>query len=178
MSSCWRRASPRSAMVAVCSSRIRFGVGSSQMTACRAVSVVRSSSIFMGPALGLARVNHNWGLIVADSRRVLEFVEFYEAHPELEPAAKRLLGDLILASLNKALEEERLSRAGLECVARFFGDVREEQRENFEYWTSLTPTICDPHPVVAWLTAMMRDWAASEPQTGHGPVDSHEKGTP
>lgn len=74
-------------------------------------------------ALHLAREYEDWAIIVSDPKRVDEFIQFYQEHPELSPLAKRMLFELIIASISDAMQE---SRDNLAPFAKYVDFVRRE----------------------------------------------------
>jgi hypothetical protein len=99
-------------------------------------------------ALGLRYEPQDWGIVNADGNRLVEFVRFYESHPELSAAQKFELGELILASANDVLcTKGTLDQRLLEFLATSRGSFE----AHMEYWRGLEDV--KEFPIAEWLRA-------------------------
>ena len=89
----------------------------------------------MSEDLGLAFEPQDWGIVNSDGARILEFIAYFEKHPNLAPTQKFDLGGLILASANDLLVEE--PSADMTPVLYFVEKYRGWFDAHVEYWQSL-----------------------------------------
>lgn len=86
--------------------------------------------------LNLRYEAQDWGIVNADATRVEEFIRYYEG-TRLEKTQAYEVFELILASLNAALEEEL--EVG-HIIQEFVAKHRDDFPAQVDYWSSLTGT--------------------------------------
>lgn len=101
--------------------------------------------------------SQDWGISVADAKRVIEFIDYYEKNSQLDSISKGLLGELIFASFNDMLEGDSLRTDINEKVAAFVRRHQQEQATNLDYWSGLRPTEEDPFPISHWLRQLLSE---------------------
>ena len=122
----------------------------------------------------------DFGLSNSDGKRVKEFIDFYYEHPDLDPYYQPMLGELIFASFQEALELG-LAQSDIEQqMAEFVLDVstRLEQWDNFSHWLGYKDGgSVDPNVLGRWLYCVLgldastgADWFASTPDTPDAPL--------
>ncbi len=103
--------------------------------------------------LGLEYYSQDWAICVADPQRLSEFVSFYHDHSELDPLARVLLFELIIASISDALD----SGADAALLTAQYGElVRGESRKFpivLEYWLGLDSSNWQ---ISAWMRDRLR----------------------
>ena len=92
---------------------------------------------YLCSSLGLEHCTQDWAIIVADSRRIDEFICFYENHTELTQWSRRLLFELIVASVSDGLDLKALSIAQLKIYGDFVKSNADKYPAEFNYWSSL-----------------------------------------
>lgn len=118
------------------------------------------------PALSLGRSEQDWPIEMADSNRVDEFCQFLAAQSELSPYGRSLLFELILASLNDALEESKVTPASLARYADHLKRFSTEFPSETRAWINLPATPADPFPVAAWMRSVLGS-ETGDRQRGH-----------
>lgn len=103
-------------------------------------------------ALRLTYEQQDWGIVNADSKRLDEFLAFFESHRELAETQRYELVGLILASANERLLDE--PGDPLRSVRAFLSRHEADTLTHRGYWESLE---CEE---VFPLGARLREWAA------------------
>lgn len=93
----------------------------------------------MTAALHLQFEPQDWGIANADGARVEEFIAYYETHPEFGTPLRHVLGELIVASMNEALQSGGCSLDTASAFEGFLARRRTEFPQVIAYWSSLSP---------------------------------------
>jgi hypothetical protein len=84
--------------------------------------------------LELPPAEQDWGLVAADPHRVSCFVRFYQENAPFSYWKASLLGDLIFASVDRAVAESIETDDAVATFLRWLDRARGEQSENIAYW--------------------------------------------
>ena len=90
--------------------------------------------------LNLSFEYQDWGIINADSRRIREFIHCFEDNPEFTDAQKYDLFELVIASVNDALEEGIVWIDDWKLYKEFIWKYKDVYRSQIDYWSSLPDT--------------------------------------
>ena len=88
-------------------------------------------------ALGLSAEGQDWGIEQADSERLVEFIEFAQAHEAHVPFEHELLAELVLQSAQEKLEKSALSEHERGLLVAYINRRRLDFPLSWQYWTSL-----------------------------------------
>jgi hypothetical protein len=100
--------------------------------------------------LRLRPFSQDWGIANADPGRIDEFLRFYESCTR-SPSEHEALAELLLQSINEALEANILSEIQRERVVTFLRTHSREFPRQLPYWSALVPSAADPWPVLELL---------------------------
>lgn len=98
--------------------------------------------------LGLKYERQDWGIVNADAARVVEFIRFCEK-TKLTAVQQYALGELVLASMNETLLENRADEETLREFRRFLTSNIYGLSAHIHYWASLADS--DEFPLAALL---------------------------
>lgn len=99
-------------------------------------------------ALGLRFESQDWGIANADGGRLGEFITYYERRERLAKPQRHALGELIVASMNDALERGEATASQVSVFEEFLARRQTDFPEVAEYWSCLDP---DQFPVARFL---------------------------
>ena len=105
----------------------------------------------LSEALRLQPFSQDWGICNSDPLRIEEFLSFYESNAPDSPWESEALADLLLQSLNEALEAGILSQPQRALALLFLRNHSHEFPHQLSYWATLTPSEADPWPILALI---------------------------
>ena len=111
----------------------------------------------LSSALRLPEAAQDWAIIVADPMRVAEFCRFLDSRPDIDPLGRSLLLELILASLNEAMELDIAPAALLDQCETVLRHHAPDHPSTVSYWAGLQATKTDPFPVAGWMRRVLDD---------------------
>lgn len=101
--------------------------------------------------LGLLPNSQDWAIESADPDRLSEFCQFALRDTGLSDWSRRLLLELIIASLDEALRERELSGIESDLCREVVRRDANGQPEVIGYWLRLQRSEADPFPAADWL---------------------------
>ena len=108
-------------------------------------------TIRLSQTLGLQPFSQDWGIANADPSRIDEFLSFYEAGGPGSSIECEALAELLLQSINEALEANILTDTQRERALAFLQSHSHEFPRQVSYWGALVPSQTDTWPVIVLL---------------------------
>ncbi len=89
--------------------------------------------------LSLERHSQDWGICNADTKRIDEFLSYYETNQKIHDWEPEALAELIYQSAEEALEENSQDEELKEKIRKFTKEHSQEFPMTFDYWKGLEP---------------------------------------